>query len=474
MAVAGIVLCACQGLQAQVLCPATEQNVLAPPETAETGFGYSMDLSPDGNVMVIGAPQYRIGATGSVGAAYVFVRGASGWNFVQKLELAEPAADDWFGTSVCVSNQGEIIAVGCFNDEVGSHVDAGSAFLYERRGDRWELLERLESAAPQQRGKFGRSASISDNGNVLVIGSQAGFNFDGAVDTFFRENGTWTRGPMLSPSTGVAFGTDCAVSGDGRVLLVGDPNFERSQPIAGRGNARVYDLVSNQWTPRYSIRLADSSATAAFGSSCAISYDGSFACIGARLQTNEIGVSCGAAYVFSLGPTAWERKATLMASTQQAADWFGSSVDISGEADSVVVGAAGSDVGSADTGAAFVYRRAADTWALAATIVDPNAIIFDGVGTSVSVSHDGERVFTSATGTYNEGAGVGSVLVVNIQSPSGCDLNQDGIADGADLLELADRVSSGGGYCTDINNDGGADIADIIELAGLLSSGTCP
>lgn len=59
-----------------------------------------------------------------------------------------------------------------------------------------------------------------------------------------------------------------------------------------------------------------------------------------------------------------------------------------------------------------------------------------------------------------------------------CDYNQDGGADTADVIELADSIAAGTdpfpASCKDYNQDGGADTADIIDIADSIASGTCP
>ncbi len=58
-----------------------------------------------------------------------------------------------------------------------------------------------------------------------------------------------------------------------------------------------------------------------------------------------------------------------------------------------------------------------------------------------------------------------------------CDFNQDGAEDFADVLDLADAISSGSDPnpgCKDFNQDGGEDFADVLDMANAIASGTCP
>ena len=109
----------------------------------------------------------------------------------------------------------------------------------------------------------------------------------------------------------------------------------------------------------------------------------------------------GAAYVFRRNGTQWVQEAYLKAPNTDFGDMFGNSASISG--DTIVIGAkledssqttitngsgASSDNASPDSGAAYVFRRANETWANEAYLKAPNAGGGDQFGQSVSISGD--------------------------------------------------------------------------------------
>ena len=92
--------------------------------------------------------------------------------------------------------------------------------------------------------------------------------------------------------------------------------------------------------------------------------------VGVSGQTAVIGgpgvMGSGAAYIFQRSGTGWALESVLTDPVGAAGDLFGYAVSISG--DTVIVGAWGT---FAQTGAAYVYTRAARSWKLTATLASP-------------------------------------------------------------------------------------------------------
>jgi hypothetical protein len=97
----------------------------APPD----GLGTSVSIS--GNVVVAGAPYTTVGSNSEQGAAYAFVKPATGWkNMTQTLKLtaSDGAANDQFGYSIAVS--GKTGVVGAPQAMIGSNAQQGAAYVY--------------------------------------------------------------------------------------------------------------------------------------------------------------------------------------------------------------------------------------------------------------------------------------------------------------------------------------------------------
>ena len=85
--------------------------------------------------------------------------------------------------------------------------------------------------------------------------------------------------------------------------------------------------------------------------------------------------------------TDWTLRAELTASDGAAGDYLGRSVSLDG--DIAVVGAAGSDVGGAESqGAAYVYVRSGDTWTQQTKLTAPDGVAGDEFGFAAAISGD--------------------------------------------------------------------------------------
>lgn len=110
-------------------------------------------------------------------------------------------------------------------------------------------------------------------------------------------------------------------------------------------------------------------------------------------------------------PSLWAEQTYVKASNADAQDWFGYSVALSGDGNTLAVGAyyeASSAKGiggdqslndSIETGAVYVFRRAAGTWAQEAYLKASNAARWDRFGYSVALNADGS---TLAVGAHTE------------------------------------------------------------------------
>jgi hypothetical protein len=140
-------------------------------EAASDNSGWSVSLSDDGNVLAIGAPSNG-GNGANSGHVRVYAWNTTSAKYIQRGDdINGEAADDYSGSSVSLSDDGNVLAIGAdYNDGNGSnsgHVrvyawDPTSA-KYIQRGDDING----EAASDQS----GRSVSLSDDGNVLAIGA---------------------------------------------------------------------------------------------------------------------------------------------------------------------------------------------------------------------------------------------------------------------------------------------------------------
>src|SRR5262245_15585268 len=122
--------------------------------------------------------------------------------------------------------------------------------------------------------------------------------------------------------------------------------------------ALTTDSARAQWTQLSELVASDGTYYDNFGYAIAVSGD--YAVFGAGYADTTGGTDAGAAYVFKFDGANWVQVQKLTASDGLASDYFGSAVAIDGGV--IVVGAYRADPSGVDSGAAYVYRLAGNTW----------------------------------------------------------------------------------------------------------------
>ena len=229
-----------------VWADATETVKLTASDGAiDDNFGYSVAL--DGDTMAVSAVQ-----DDNSGAAYVFTRQGGVWSQVAKLTAFDRTADDYFGSSVAVEENGDgdgdTVVVGASqDDDKGSN--SGSAYVFtEPASGVWDdatETAKLTASDGVADDKFGTSVSM--NGATVVVGAtqDADMGSKPGLAYVFTKPGTgWataTETAKLTASDGAAydeFGISVAI--DGGTVVVGAYQDDDS------GSAYVYDVSG--WT----------------------------------------------------------------------------------------------------------------------------------------------------------------------------------------------------------------------------------
>jgi hypothetical protein len=365
---------------------------LAPAE-ADPGdtFGSGLALSADGRTALMAAP----GHAGNDGAAWVFGRGAAGWQRVAVLQPSDEVGSGRVGVSVALSADGTTALLGAPWDNLG----AGAAWVFVRSGSSWmqQGPKLVAGAGPQQ--LFGAAVALSGDGDTALIGAHAEALAAGAAWVFSRSASTWTESQELSPrdEVGMArFGVSVALSDDGATALVG--GYEDS---GGAGAAWVFARSGTAWTQQGSKLVPrDEAGAGAFGGATSLSTDGSTALVGGEDDTGGV----GAAWVFVRSGTTWSQQGPKLTGQGEAGPGgFGRSAALSGDGATVVIGASGD---SADRGAAWVFARSGGAWSQAVTkLTGTNEAGAAWFGKRVALSADGDTAIVSAPGdNQNSGA----------------------------------------------------------------------
>lgn len=168
------------------------------------------------------------------------------------------------------------------------------------------------------------------------------------------------------------YGTQVALSGDGRTLAVADVwYFGGSEwPWYGSGAVYVYRLTNGNWTLEAKLEPPDARGYDFFGSDVALSLNGNTLVIGAHSEGYDAPVQeagPGSVFVYERRQGGWVRKAMLRASRPQDGASFGRAVEVSALGDVIAVGAPYESIDSGGViqpaaGAVYVFKKQAGTW----------------------------------------------------------------------------------------------------------------
>jgi hypothetical protein len=185
----------------------TEQQELTESNGADGDcFGCALALS--GSTALIGAD----GASGNLGAAYVF---ANTGTWTQQQEFLGQSTSDFFGFSLALSPAGDVALVGAF----GAASEAGDAYLFTKSGSSWSQPQAPLTAPDGQAGdRFGYAVALGSG--TALIGAYANGS-SGAAYVFALAGTTWTEQQKLVPSDptgGDFFGASVALGGSTAIV----------------------------------------------------------------------------------------------------------------------------------------------------------------------------------------------------------------------------------------------------------------
>ena len=387
----------------------------------DDNFGVAVSLSYDGNRLAVGAVGEGSAATGvdgdqldnttpGAGAVYLFAHDDYTWSQLAYIKATDSSIGGSFGKAVSLSASGNLLGVGA--DE--------KVYLFEAEQDVWSQIAILNATHGESGDDFGQTIQLSGDGKTLAVGAQnessssSGIDGDesdngaagaGAVFVFTLDESGWAQQAYIkssNPETEDRFGSGLSVADDGNLLVVGAWGEDSSlNGIGGDGSdngaensgaAYLFERSDTTWAQTEYFKASNTGSGDHFGHKVAISGDGLFIAVGAPLegsiargingdQADESTMAPpGAVYQFSRASlqSSWHQKAYVKAPDTTPGweapicllicpmenDEFGSSLGISDDGATLVVGAphenSGSNENMEDTsspysGAVYLY-----------------------------------------------------------------------------------------------------------------------
>ena len=390
-------------------------------------FGNAVALSADGNTMAVAAFWESSGATGvngnqddnsipQAGAVYVFLRRGNTWTQQAYIKASNtgnagqgdlPGEGDQFGFSLALSDDGNTLAVGASSeDSAGSGINgnqkddsaltAGAVYVYTRSGTAWSQQAYIKSETTPMAtagDQFGYAVALNADGNTLAVGVydeggsgrsvnapiDAMRNGSGAAYVYSRKGTTWTREAYLktwNSEGGDSWGVSVALSDDGNTLAMGsiDEDCLCNGVVHAPSDIGASDQKANQ--------------------------------------------SAGAVAIFARTGTTWTQHAYVKASNTGQNDWFGVRLALSGDGNTLAVGAQNEDSAAQgingnqkdesgeEAGAVYLFTRTGAMWAQQAYVKGANTQTYDEFGGSVAVNRDGRLIVVGARGEDSSAPGV--------------------------------------------------------------------
>ena len=345
-----------------------EVKKLVPADSSSVDFfGESVSLSSDGTVALVGSPRDDINFDSDVGSAYIFTKNEGGeWIETAKLTASDAMSNDQFGTSVAISGDGTTALIGSqFGDS--EIQNSGSAYIFKNVNGEWIETAKLTASDAAERDRFGQSVSVSGDGKTAVIGAfgddvTVQINIGAGYIFTQNDNNEWIEVKKFIGSNtrnSDQFGISVSISEDGKTIAAG-AKTEDTPVGSNNGSAYVFEKDDQgSWNETARLLPSDGSLTTIFFSNLlSISRDGTHIIVSSHEDDLEEINNAGSAYIFTKNEGGeWIETAKLTASDAMSNDQFGTSVAISGDGTTALIGSQFDDVnGLSDVGSAYAFN----------------------------------------------------------------------------------------------------------------------
>lgn len=334
-------------------------------------FGWSVDLSNDGQRMIVGSPYSNgtIPFVNTKGGARLFELLNGTWVQVGS-DINGTTNNETLGFSVSISGNGSSFAIAdpngsngivtVYKDSSGIIVQKGSSII----GD-----------------SLGWSVEMADDGNTIVI-SSPDKNNTGLVRVYRWLNSDWTQiGYDITGLNGERTGIGLGLSFDGQILAVG------TAVNGDTGYVKTYNLQNDTIEPMGSTIRGDNQNSAYFGYSISLGDAGNRLAIG--------NFTAGYVSVYEWTNTDWTKLGSDIVPTYYSVD-FGFSLALSAFGNSLAIGSRRTAGNGLESGRTEIYDWSFNNnnWVLRSVINGEGS--GDQSGYWVSISDTGNIVAIGA------------------------------------------------------------------------------
>jgi hypothetical protein len=387
------------------------------PWVAGDTLGLSLSLNSSGNILAIGAPNNDINGN-NAGLIRIYKYNDVSWVRLNlNSNIQDMSVNGYLGTAVAINAQGNRVIAGA------PRINNGYSIVYD-----YPLISTVDSSLSYLSGKLDLSyvskRAFDDSYNDLVSKLETSFNRISivnldtssitieAVNTkHFSQrfsNILWNQlGQDISNGLPLTNNNNnkIAISNDGKVVAMSSS----SHRDISKGRVYVYEISYNQTSIVTPLGLSGEilvgvSNDDQFGWDIALSSDGKVVA-GSSILNDSSGVNSGQVRVFELSNNIWRQKGNNINGSRINSE-SGYSISLTGNGNSIAVGAWKDDLNGTNAGAVRVYdfSSSINEWRIKGSPIIGIGGSYEGSSSALSL--DGLTLASgSITGMYRSGTG---------------------------------------------------------------------
>ena len=438
----------------------------------------AVSLNGVGDIVAIGRPYSNLGGKSGIVQIYKYVN--NNWSLLgTQSDMGGNVGGDAAGTAVSLSSAGNRVVIGLPGGEAGHGITRVYQLVGSAPNEIWTQLGGDISGGAAHDG-FGSAAgtdvSINYYGDVIAVGMPrsmdlSGLPLTGSVSVYeYNISGElWDKlgNDMYGPMSNNLAGFSVELNGDGRMVVIGAPNYNGSSTTSGL--VTTYRFVGNSWEETGDPTNLSGGSGGHAGWSVSTNYVGNIIASGVKYSSD----TSGAVHIYSIrgSNNGWTQVGTDISGTADG-DCAGWSVSLNASGDKVAVGMPGWKDGLSNLKGLVQLYEWDTSWNQLGEDISGSSVD-DNVGWSVSLNASGNRVaIGSPNSTTGLGPRAGSVQLYELQDPSGwiqlgADISGNAAGDGTgwsvSLNALGNRVAVGSPHRSIVDDiSGGATVYEYI------------
>lgn len=320
------------------------------------------------------------------------------------------AVGDFSGTNISLSSDGNIVAIGAFDND-GNGNNAGHVRVYENINGTWtQIGQDIDGEAIGD--LSGISVSLSCDGNIVAIGASNNNNI-GHVRIFENHGGLWSQiGDDIDgiPSQ-FFFGRSVSLSCDGRIVAIGANVMNSNSSVSGQ--ACVYMNLGGFWQ-RVGNPINNTQGINVLSTTVSLSNNGNVMAVGTSFDPGN-GILSGNLRVFKNQGESWSQIGQDI-NNQMDGDQFGREISLSGDGKVVAVSSMIINSENERIGLVNVYQdQENESWSQIGQAIN-GEMDGDQFGRGLSLSEDGSVIAIGARLNNDNGLGAGQVRIFQNQN----------------------------------------------------------